>query len=155
MVVDKILFLDVDGVLNSLNSGGLYALKKPCLRRLTAIVKDTGCKIVLSSTWRKDWYALRRLKRVLSYRGLEIFDVTPILYKDRGYEIEQWLTNNGYLSWNGELKCSYAIVDDDNDMLISQLPYFFQTDPQYGMTDIIAYRVAYHLGIINDTQNNT
>lgn len=147
----KILFLDVDGVLNSLKTGGRYALKRPCLRRLENIVKDTKCKIVLSSTWRKDEYALKRLKRVLKYRGIEIYSTTPILEKGfRGLEIQAWLVSNpnpdGY---------TFAIVDDDSDMLEHQLPHFFQTDPEYGMTDIIAYRIAYHLGIEQKETNGT
>lgn len=133
-----ILFLDVDGVLNSLKTGGRYALKKKCLRRLQEIVEKTGCEIVLSSTWRKDEYALKRLRRVLKYRNIEIMDITPILYKPRGYEIEHWMIVNSY---DGV----YAILDDDSDMLEEQLPNFFQTDPEFGITDTIAYRVIYHL----------
>lgn len=144
----KVLFLDVDGVLNSLNSGGLYTLKKPCLKRLENIVKDTGCKIVLSSTWRKDAYALKRLKRVLAYRNIYIHDITPdfadVPHLIRGDEIEEWLVRHLTRAEWHELK--YAIVDDDSDMLDKQLPHFFQTDPQYGITDIIAYRIAHHLG---------
>jgi len=137
----KVLFLDVDGVLNSLKTGGRYALKRNCLRRLQKIVEDTGCKIVLSSTWRKDEYALKRLRRVLRYRGIQIYSTTPIFDKEiRGLEIQAWLVSNpsddGY---------QFAIVDDDSDMLDHQLPHFFQTDPEHGMTDTIAYRITYHL----------
>lgn len=139
----KILFLDVDGVLNSLTSGGRYALKRPCLKRLENIVKETGCEIVLSSTWRKDEYALKRLKRVLAYRGIKIADVTPNLGGIRGGEID-WYFEMYNLK---PITFRYAIVDDDSDMLDEQLPHFFQTDPQYGMTDTIAYRITQHLGI--------
>lgn len=65
-------------------------------------------------------------------------DVTPILNKPRGYEIEYWMVVNAY---DGV----YAILDDDSDMLEEQLPNFFQTDPEFGITDTIAYRVIYHL----------
>lgn len=147
----KVLFLDVDGVLNSLNSGGMYALKRLCLKRLENIVKDTGCKIVLSSTWRKDEYALKRLKRVLKYRGLEIYGTTPIHEKGfRGEEINWWLRNQ-----DGDIGIDYAIVDDNSDFYENQLPHFFQTDPQYGLTDVIAYRIAYHLGIKDSNGTST
>ena len=140
----KILFLDVDGVLNSYKTGGMYALKRNCLRRLQKIVEETGCEIILSSTWRKDEYALRRLRRVLAYRNIRIKDVTPILDKSRGIEIEEWLNRNlTRKEWN---ELTYAIVDDDSDMEVWQFPSFFQTDPEYGMTDIIAYRIIQHLG---------
>lgn len=142
-----ILFLDVDGVLNSYKTGGRYALKRNCLRRLQRIVEETGCKIVLSSTWRKDEYALRRLKRVLSYRNLTITSVTPsiqTLGAKRGDEINEWLKESKLDYWE-QKDVKYAILDDDSDMLYYQLPSFFQTDPEYGLTDTITYRVIYHL----------
>jgi len=138
----KILFLDVDGVLNSYKTGGMYALKKNCLRRLQKIVEETGCEIVLSSTWRKDEYALRRLKRVLAYRGVKIKDTTPNLGGIRGGEINWWFEMNNLKP----ITFRYAIVDDDSDMLDEQLPHFFQTDPEYGLTDTITYRIIHHLG---------
>ena len=136
-----LLFLDVDGVLNSYASGGRYALKRTCLRRLQEIVEETGCLIILSSTWRKDDYALKRLQRALSYRGLKLYDMTPNLHKHRGLEIAAWLDEH-----KSEFEGSpFAILDDDSDMEEWQLPHFFQTDPEYGLSDTIAYRVIYHL----------
>lgn len=138
---EKILFLDVDGVLNSWKTGGRYALKRACLRRLEKIVRDTDCKIVLSSTWRRDEYALKRLKRVLKYRGIVLYSTTSYIPSGpRGLEIQAWLVQNP--NPNGY---KFAIVDDDSDMLDHQLPHFFQTDGEYGMTDTIAYRIIYHL----------
>lgn len=133
-----LIFLDVDGVLNSYKTGGRYALKRKCLQRLSKIVEETNCQIVLSSTWRKDEYALKRLRRVLKYRGITISSVTPDLGKHRGLEISVWLKENSY---DGK----YAIIDDDSDMEEWQLPNFFQTDPETGISDTIAYRVIYHL----------
>lgn len=134
----KILFLDVDGVLNSWKTGGRYALKRSCLRRLQKIIEETECKVVLSSTWRRDEYALKRLKRVLKYRGLEILDKTIYIPSGpRGLEIQEWIKRN-------DVK-RYAILDDDSDMLEEQLKNFFQTDGDYGLTDTITYRVIYHL----------
>lgn len=144
----KYLFLDVDGVLNTTRSHSLYALSKPCLRRLALIVNDTGCDTILSSTWRKSEYAILRLARVLQYRGLHLSGYTPRLDKhgirearltNRGCEIEEWLLAYAAKPYN------YAILDDDADMLPEQLPHFFQTDPDYGLTDAIAHRVTAHL----------
>lgn len=126
----KILFLDVDGVLNMISSGGLYALNRNRLRNLETVVNETGCKIVLSSTWRKDFVALKKLKNRLNYRGLSILDCTTTEYfkerQIRGDEIQKWLDSH---EWD-----SYAIVDDDGDMLESQLPFFVQTDSEQGLT---------------------
>lgn len=138
---DKILFLDVDGVLNSHKTGGRYALKRSCLRRLEDIVRETGCQIVLSSTWRKDEYALKRLRRVLAYRKIKILDCTKVLATGfRGDEVQLWLDTHVP---SGQER--YAIVDDDSDFHLEQLPHFFQTDGEYGMTDTIAYRIKEHL----------
>ena len=46
----KILFLDVDGVLNKL--GSFIELNKTLILRLKKIIHETQCKIVLSSDWR-------------------------------------------------------------------------------------------------------
>ena len=134
----RILFLDVDGVLNSHKTGGRYPLKKNCLRRLQRIVEETSCEIVLSSTWRLDEYAFKRLCTVLSYRGIRILDKTiRIPSGPRGLEIAEWLHRNPTEK--------YAILDDDSDMLDNQLKHFFQTDGDYGLTDTITYRVIFHL----------
>lgn len=72
-----------------------------------------------------------------------MFDETPCLHIGdpnacRGEEIRQIL-----VKYRPE---KYAILDDDSDMLDYQLRHFFQTDPDYGLTDTIAYRVIAHLG---------
>ena len=134
-----ILFLDVDGVLNTTKSKTMYSISKGCLRRLEGIVKDTGCKLVLSSTWRRFPEAKSRLLEVFAYRGLGLAGQTPYLPNDiRGQEIQ------AYLISSNQLHHRYAILDDDSDMMGYQLPHFFQTDPDYGLTNTIAYRVTYH-----------
>lgn len=138
----KVLFLDVDGVLNTYKTGGLYTLNKKKLKLLQEIVEKTQCKIVLSSTWRKDDYAFRRLSRVLAYRNMKVSSMTPVLHgAKRGSEIDQWLTENSGVE-------RYAIVDDDGDMLDDQLRNFFQTDGDYGLTPTITYRIIYHLNTV-------
>jgi len=47
---DKVLFLDIDGVLHSLDSAEMF--RKDCMERLKQIVDATGCQLVLSSSWR-------------------------------------------------------------------------------------------------------
>ena len=48
----KILFLDVDGVLNTQSCRGQDAIHPKLLRRLAEVVLFSGAKIVLSTTWR-------------------------------------------------------------------------------------------------------
>lgn len=52
----KVIFLDIDGVLNCVTSKsycGMYVgVDADKIRRLARIVEETGAKIVLSSDWR-------------------------------------------------------------------------------------------------------
>lgn len=134
----KVLFLDVDGVLNTHNSMSLYSLSKTRVKRLAEIVKETGCSIVVSSTWRRDSVAFFKLKRALSYHDVHIHDVTPYLGTIRGKEIADWLT------WNDDVT-TYAIVDDDSDMLEEQKPNLFLTTMEDGLTEDIANKIKEHL----------
>lgn len=137
----KVLFLDVDGVLNTSKSKSILALSRPKLRLLNKIVDETGCEIVLSSTWRKVEEATFHLIKTLRYRGLRINSYTPIISTEdvlRGDEIRAWLINHPEVE-------KYAIVDDNSDFHLNQLPHLFQTDMDYGLTNTIAYRIIYHL----------
>ena len=100
---EKIIFLDIDGVLNSrvydrertLNDGNIDPTRLPLLRE---IVERTEAKIVLSSSWRKHWDKAREardaigeeLNETFSAAGLEIYDKTPVI-GDRAKEISAWL----------------------------------------------------------------
>lgn len=51
----KVLFLDIDGVLNNLKiltEAGCSGIDPQCVRELNRIVAVTGCRIVISSSWR-------------------------------------------------------------------------------------------------------
>jgi hypothetical protein len=141
----KIVFLDVDGCLNMHTSGGMYALNRKRLQLLEKLIKETGAHIVLSSTWRKDVKALKKLSRNFRYRGLKIYDVTPdFSFQEngerayRGHEIQKWLNDHPEVE-------QYVIIDDDNGMLDSQLRNFIQTDGNVGLTETICYRAKYIL----------
>lgn len=134
----RVIFLDVDGVLNSIQSRTILALSKGALRRLAVLVKLTGAQIVVSSTWRKTttYYgssAWRRLQRALRYRGIEIYSKTPeIDGVMRGEEIAQWLSANR--GWELD---SYVILDDlpREAFYMSQWPHLVQTSMATGLTE--------------------
>lgn len=147
----KIIFLDIDGVLNVISQGrdefgSLF--HKHFEYNLKKIIKETNAKIVISSSWRKN--SLSEMQKIWEYRNLagEIIDVTPSLYLKhggciqfyndklqrhpterihgysipRGCEIEYWLNNE-----NGKYDIeSYVILDDDTDFLLSQKDKFVQ-----------------------------
>jgi hypothetical protein len=110
----KIIFLDIDGVLNNpgtytnrdklvvdLGCGGLKYRQENCFEpelvsNLNEIIKQTGAYIVLSSSWR---YGLNShgeikalLNKIFGIKG-NILGKTPecIVWKTRAEEIQAWL----------------------------------------------------------------
>ena len=106
----KVIFLDVDGVLNSETYFLTHAeesidcfIDPVCVQRLKNITDMTGADIVLSSSWRAGWsrhpeemeISGRMLAESLAACQLEIYDKTPCLQNgDRGKEIKLWLKHS-------------------------------------------------------------
>lgn len=120
----KIVFLDVDGVLNSEHwykrnhkrhperCRAENAINPRFVRNLAKIIRKTGAKIVLSATCRGSVKSNKShyLRRIFKKYGLEIYDYTPRTGMERGIDIQEWL--NHHL----EVK-NIVILDDDSDML--------------------------------------
>lgn len=104
----KIIFLDIDGVLNSavydrqrtLSDGNIDKTRLVLVKEL---VDKTGAKIVLSSSWRDHWEKNpedlddvgKELVSVFAEAGLEIYGKTPkVGYLERSEEIRMWLKEN-------------------------------------------------------------
>lgn len=131
----KIIFLDIDGVLNVMRQerdsfGALF--HENFVDNLSTIINETGAKIVISSSWRTD--GLDTMKNMWIHRQLpgEVIDVTCDCVQivdngvcefydmvERGHEIQEWLDRN--------IVESYVIIDDVNDMLQSQQKNFVKT----------------------------
>ena len=128
----KVIFLDVDGVLNSAQDGYSIRLRTDShLKLLQRIIKETGAKIVLSSSWRIGFTPASRnlLARFKEY-GLELMDCTPELPAScRGDEIRQWLTDNVY---NYDIE-NFVILDDEADMAEFTDKNLVQTDTNIGL----------------------
>lgn len=128
-----VLFLDVDGVLNCAATfknkvPGEWPIESRCLKELDRIIRDTRCFVVVSSTWRmRGVDVLRRffLKKGLTRAGA-LIGRTPVLPKQRGYEIGAWLLEHP------DVKV-FAIVDDDDDMG-NHIGRLVQTDFAAGLT---------------------
>jgi hypothetical protein len=72
--LDCVLFLDVDGVLHSPNPKHTrLQFQKPCMEFLREICNETGCKIVLSTTWRLHQEARDHLAKKLAEHGCPLF----------------------------------------------------------------------------------
>ncbi len=151
----KILFLDVDGVLNcqetfTKDPNQHFPIDKYMAFLVGKIQIETDCKIVLSSSWRHHNASVDHIRT----RVCNIYDLTGDEPYDpdkpgvegcqRGREIKKWLELSKYKIEK------YAILDDDSDMLLEQLPNFFKTDWKIGLTDEIALKVIKHLN-----ENNT
>jgi hypothetical protein len=148
----KLLFLDVDGVLNS---DAFYSTKNQAKRmkeiqekhpymdrtrvyqvscfdpiavaNLNKIIKETGCELIVSSSWR----FTTGLRELFKYVGIEaeISGITGICAsRYRGDEIQEFLDQQTepYV---------YCILDDDGDMLEWQLKNFIQTDWRVGLVE--------------------
>lgn len=130
----KVVFLDVDGVLNNfdlLRRNGFDYIDPVMVGRVGLVVGQAGAKIVLSSTWRLTHENRSLVAAALGEQGMFIHDVTPSLNTFRSEEISNWLRDNPAVD-------RYAIFDDDDDAGFGMGDAFFQTDPEVGITDRIA-----------------
>jgi hypothetical protein len=133
----KVLFLDIDGVLNSRSTtsfkNSLWPYDPYMAFMVGKIQLDTGCEIVLSSSWRWSEDGVAAVRKLVN-----LLDITPKLNLSRGEEIQAWLDKHPEVT-------AYAILDDDRDMLKSQLPNCFFTTFETGLTEDIALAVTQHL----------
>lgn len=127
----KVIFLDVDGVLNHDHTKetieGFPFVSDEQLQLLKELVDCTGAKLVLSSTWRRGWYCkdyisepdasdrqdirlFEALCKKLNEYGLDLLDYTDD-FGPRGKEIKDWLTK-----WSGEAIESFIILDDMDEL---------------------------------------
>lgn len=145
----KIIFLDVDGVLNSesffiqeeqkqkikVNQGLSIDFKK--VKLLNKIVEATGAKIVISSTWRLNHYdLLLSLFSTYGFKG-EILGKTEkghCFNCVRGNLILQWMkTNENLIGIPYYNYYNYVILDDSTDMLYWQRNNFVNINNKIGL----------------------
>jgi len=144
----RVLFLDIDGVLNTpkmLGRFGIDFIDNILVALVARIVRETDCKIVLSSTWRIDKQDFMLATRELAEQGLTIYDCTPVITRSGGWEssgsvrrheeIQSWIDQNPVTR--------FAILDDDADACIEGS--FFRTDENRGLTVQIAEQIIQHL----------
>ena len=165
----KVLFLDIDGVLNTgwwysqmdrntpKDKYG-YAFDPRSVANLKKILDETGADIVISSSWKS--FGLSELEEMWQERGLpgKLIGITPNsvsdemllnadldhmeLFSIRGAEIKEWLTKHG------KNVSHYVIIDDMDNMLQEQQPHFVWIDPEVGITEgnaVQAIMVLNHL----------
>lgn len=122
----KVIFLDIDGVLNSdeyidsikdkeMTAENEIDMEK--VRLLEQAINQTGARVVLTASGR---YAQvgRYLRKVLSQMAV-FTDVTPYMNNIRGLEIKEWLSQNSDVE-------DFVILDDEifesyDEKLLSKL----------------------------------
>ncbi len=161
----KLIFLDIDGVMNSEEYKTRVPPRRKCgwrtqwmqdaeqllddraCARLQMILERTGASVVISSSQRKN-FALPKLMRMFKYRGLllanRIIGATPSLEKTdeerftrvhRGREIQTWLENADFCVGVEKDRCDDILIIDDDDDMGDWRPRLYQTDRNTGLTD--------------------
>lgn len=139
----KVIFLDIDGVLNSRaydrkrNPDELTNIDETRLPLVKMIVDATEAKIVLSSSWRKHWSIDPLLcdddgdyiNNTFAKYGLEIYGKTPDLgiTAERPDEVRTWLNTAE------ETVDSFVIIDDYRYAWAELADRFVKTNPNFGL----------------------
>ena len=173
----KVIFLDIDGVLNSVDyMNVLHMLKHGvgdksvetsdhhgqlfdprCVKFLDYIVQMTGAKIVITSTWRRA--GLKAMQDLWDERDLpgEVIAVTCSSYEVDGeiidrnpYQGRQGVCRGHEIQqWLNDNKLeSYVILDDDSDMLPDQ--HFVKCNGRYGIDFHVAKAAINYLNFKED-----
>ena len=153
----KVIFLDIDGVLNTINTFKIrkdiynkYGLVIPRIdfyrvKFLKEIVDKTDAKIVISSTWRKYENDMKELKHVFSLFDLEVYDVTCIdISGKKGIEINDWLNKN-------EVD-SFVIIDDETSDMLHLERYVVKTRGNFKATGLLEKHISEAINILNNSK---
>ena len=135
----KLIFLDVDGVLNTSGSIGSYPLDSDKLDLLNMIVVQTNAKIVISSSWREVDDAMNVLKKEFNKKDIDcIIGITPSLHWDskRTDQIKHFVENFSKKYKNQIIDKWIAIDDFKLDEMNPNLMknHFVNTQLEIGMT---------------------
>jgi len=137
----NIIFLDVDGVLNSVNklievynkthkphSLYNYPFDERCLMNLQLLVRETNSKLVIISSWRKSIDGRSKLMRMLKEYNLEheVIGFTSNL-NTKVEEIKEYLSKLDY-------SVNFIILDDKSNME-DLSPYLVNINSQVGLTE--------------------
>lgn len=143
----KLIFLDIDGVLNYIGCSarsphGCWGVEHTKLKLLKNIVERTDAKIILTSTWKTDWFITNYkedlpkdgayLEQKFREHGLYILDkTTDPEWKYRGQGIKNFMNT---------FCCtidSFVIIDDESFDFIEEglTDNFVHTSISEGLTE--------------------
>lgn len=162
-MIDKIIFLDFDGVLNTEHYQRLLSYQRKAGRdeygaffdpeavlQLRRIVDATNADIVVESSWK--FYGLEAMQKMWEERNMpgKVIDITPSSVSDSWLltaNLDDFYPAMGHckgmeiaswLSDNASKDTRYVIIDDECVIMELQSPYFLLTDPYCGITKEIA-----------------
>lgn len=166
----KVIFLDIDGVLNSDNymhelidkniheyENDIYQfIDENAVNIIVNLCKQYDLKLVITSSWRHynlkstlEWFNKEENKKLhplipyiigITPRLFEWHDDGSVDFEDRGYEIDFWIEEQ-------KEPIEYVILDDDTDMLESQKDNFIQINHKTGLTNDYLYNIKNILDI--------
>lgn len=149
----KVVFLDVDGVLNEEKSRsrccGYLGVDDSKVKNLAKIVEETNAAIVLISTWKDDWRKTDKahqgilanyLDRKLKKQGLVALDKTKSIDKN-GFHFSR---GEGILQYLADNKVEKYVILDDNQFNYDSCglsDYYIKTDAYNGgLTEELAVK---------------
>lgn len=134
-MAEKIIFLDFDGVLNSLRSYAAYGDATFCrtsVDLILTLLKQTGAKIVISSSWRES-FSFHHLSNMFRNEfgwgdwADNIIGTIEISNEQRGNQIDKWI-NRHYPDI-----IQFVIIDDyDGEIQEHQLENLVHVNPTNG-----------------------
>ena len=161
----KIIFLDLDGVLNTEKYQAELQYKgcpkqdefgaifdSNAVARLKHIIDATGADIVVQSSWK--CLGLDAMQEMWTARNLpgKIIDITPSKVTDEyllktdisSFDVSNFpfkgLEIDSWLTAHNKQTINYVIIDDEDVILDSQFSCFIQTNPHDGLTKTVADR---------------
>ena len=161
----KILFLDIDGVLNSERLVAenearhatlgdhrcecfsiIYQMDRACVARLNRILAETGAQVVISSSWRRllDNATIIKILRSFGFEGA-VIGATPDLVNDPEWLARHEWGRNGYehIDRGHEIwewiaahpEVTHFVILDDCSDMAHVKPFHVHTDFEVGLDE--------------------
>ena len=125
-----ILFLDIDGVLNStyyndkLEIFKFYEIKK--INLVKKIVEETNCKIVLTSLRLNFQLYENEITDIFKNEGVLVYDILQVPFTNKVEGINNWLNKHKFIN-------QYVVLDDTNYKQEFH-NHFIKVSSYYGLT---------------------
>jgi hypothetical protein len=137
---NKIIFLDVDGVLTSKRCNGYYDFDLWAVNFLRDACERSGAKIVMSSYWRLTLKADEWFRAIFEDYLHTDWRTTGDSLKNRSAEINSWLAKHSEVE-------SFVVVDDDLYGLEEHKDYLVLTSIDNGLLWDEMIQIHQFLGI--------